>query len=104
MSARMTDPLPDARKIDPLPDARQADLAASDAALTYVNASCTSADAMKIAYKAMYTNSAADIQAAKEAYQAAADAAIKVSEAAQLSANQACHAASAFGMKGLTTT
>jgi hypothetical protein len=91
------------RKIDPLPDARQADIAASDAALTYVNASCTSADAMKIAFKAMFTNDPADIKAAQEAYQDAASAAIKVSEAAQVSANQAAHAASAFGMKGLTT-
>ena len=49
----------------------------------------------------MATNDPTDILAAKEAYQHAANAAIKVAEAAQLSANRAAHAASAFSMKGL---
>ena len=91
------------RNIDTGPDTAAASDAAAQAVEKYKEAIDAHQTATCCAHRAMCTGKLPHIQAARDAYSLAAMADDDAASAAQISANHASHASSAFGMKGLNT-
>jgi hypothetical protein len=90
------------RDIDTRPDTRAAAEAAVVTAEKYKAAADAHRAAANWAARALETGDICHIKAARDAYSIAAVADGDAANAAQVSANYASHAASAFSMKGLT--
>lgn len=91
------------RIIDPAPDTQAAAEAATQAVEKYREAIDAHQTAACYANRAMCTGKLPHIKAARDAFSLAAKADEDAASAAQLSANHASHASSAFGMKGLNS-
>ena len=91
------------RNIDTVPDTQAAARAAAFTAEKYRDAADAHQQAAGWATRALATGEPCHIKAARDAYAVAAMADGDAAIAAQISANHASHASSAFGMKGLNT-
>ena len=91
------------RQINTVPDTKATSRAAAATAKAYDTAVLAHQNAANWAARAEETGELCHIKAARDAYSLAAMADGDAASAAQLSANHASHASSAFGMKGLTT-